>query len=160
MTYLCAKFTSAALLALTLGSCSAPDRDIRVTVRGGQFAIDYPWSLWRLVGLQDRTYCIRRVQLYDASGLIWLLNTRRDVQCERVRMPIDVGKQLNGFNALGNPAIQTNETYGVAIDGIGHGRVAFVYDGKSVENITDGKAMAPPCGYMWHCDAPVRNSGG
>ena len=148
---------AAALLGLALGSCQPAERDIRVTLQDGQFVIDFPWSFWRLIGLQDRTYCIRRVQLYDASGLIWLLNAGRDVQCEDVRMPIEIGAPLNGLTSLGQPVIQAGVTYGVAIEGIGDGRVAFVSDGEKVENITDRNAMAPPCGPQWGCNAPVRN---
>ena len=147
-----------AVLALALGSCQPPPRDIIVVWRGGHLAIDFPWSLWRLVGLQDRSYCISRVELFNAERLLWALDAGR-VQCLDVRMPIRIGGPLEGFSTFGQADIQPSVTHGIAIDGIGSGRVDFVLRGRRApRNVTDWEdQMEPPCGSSFgSCRTPAR----
>ena len=147
-----------AALSLSLNACEPPDRDIRVVWRDGQLVVDFPWSLWRLVGLQDRIYCVRRVELFDEKGLVWTLTTKADVQCEHVQMPIWLGRPLAKFVSTGRPKLDPGVTYGVEIEGIGNANVAFVLNGSKVRNITERNAMPAPCAGKWQCTLPVRGS--
>lgn len=156
-----------ALLALALTSCQPPDRDIVVVWRNGQLVVDFPWNLWRLVGLQDRTYCIRRVELFDPTKLLWTLDMKQGGpvyhSCLDVTMPLRVSRSMAGFISKGHPVLRSGVTYGIAIDGIGDGRVDFTFRGEaSPKNVTDWKAqMEPPCGsYRSECRDQVRPSNG
>ena len=135
-------------VAVALSSCQPPPRDIIVVWRNGQLVVDFPWSIWRLVGLQDRTYCVRRVELFDPEKLHWTLNTKRNVQCLDVTMPLSIGGSRTGFVAKGRPALRNGVTYGVAISGIGDGRVDFTLNGNGrPKNEADWKEqIEPPCG--------------
>jgi hypothetical protein len=157
----------AAVLVLALTSCQPPDRDIVVVWRNGHLVVDFPWSLWRLVGLQDRTYCIRRVELFDPTKLLWTLDMKGDGRvynsCLDVRMPLRVSRPMVGFISKGHPVLRTGVTYGIAIDGIGNGRVDFTFRREaSPKNVTDRKTqMEPPCGsYLGECRDQNRPSNG
>ena len=147
-----------AVLSLSVSACEPANHEIRVARREGQLVVDFPWSVWRLVGLQDKNYCVHRVELFDEQGLVWTLTTKADVQCEWVRMPILLGKPLARFVSVGRPTLQAGVTYGVAIEGIGRANVAFVLDGDKVTNITERNAMPPACAGDWNCTLPVRGS--
>ena len=137
-------------LSLLLGACSPPDRDIRVALRDGKLIVDYPRSFWRLVGLQDRTFCLRRIQLFRGDRLIWMMTLTGDGQCSEVRMPLVLGEPLDFFIPAGSANIQPGVIYGVAIDGIGHGGAAFRVRNGEVENV--GEVAESPCGQWWTCD--------
>lgn len=141
-----------------LPACQPPDRDIRVIVDAkGSLIIDFPWSVWRLIGLQDREYCIREIELFDAAKVHWRLKVREAngeyVQCLDVRMPIKIGEQIRGFRATKDmPKLTTGVRYGVGIDGIGEGRVDFVLrkPGGAPLNVSGwDKVMRGPCGSIW-----------
>jgi hypothetical protein len=149
---------SLAVLAMALTSCQPPSRDIVVVWRNGQLVVDFPWSLWRLVGLQDKSYCIRRVELFDASKLLWTLDKNEAGpiyhSCLEVTMPLRIGMPIAGFVSKGQPALRAGSTYGVAISGIGDGRVDFTLRGHGSPTIeTDWKKqIEPPCGsYFGEC---------
>jgi hypothetical protein len=143
---------SAIALALSLSSCQPPDRDIVVRWSNGELVVDFPWSLRRLVGLQDRTYCIRRVQLYDVKGMVWMLDLTGNRSCEDVAMPIRLGKPLRKFISAGQLHVERNVTYGIAVEGIGRGRIAFELHGNKVRNIRERNAMPAPCDEWGPCD--------
>jgi len=135
-------------LALCAGSCSI-SREIRVVQRGGQLAIDFPWSLWRLVGLQDRVYpCVYMIELFDSERLLWALDSVQPRGgCVDAAMPIIIGEPRQGFLATGTARLRPGR-YGVSVQSWADGRVDFVLraDG-SVENITKwNEHMLPPCG--------------
>ena len=113
--------TVLAVIALTLSSCQPPPRDVVVVWRNRELVVDFPWSLWRLVGLQDRTYCVRRLELFSRTKLLWTLDTKEDVQCLDVAMPLPIGRPKAGFVSKGQLALRSGVTYGIAIDGIGKG---------------------------------------
>ena len=116
--------------------------------------VDFPWSLWRLVGLQDRTYCIRRVELFDPAKLLWTLDMREDGQCLDVTMPLRVGGPAAGLVWKGQAALRSGVTYGIAIDGIGNGRVDFTLrEDEQPRNEADWEEqIKPPCGsYFGEC---------
>jgi hypothetical protein len=143
-----------AAVALALSSCQPPPRDIVVVWRNGQLVVDFPWSLWRLVGLQDRTYCVRRVELFDREKLLWTLDAKEDVQCRDVTMPLRIGGAKAGFVSKGQPALRNGVTYGIAIDGIGKGRADFALRRENQpKNETDWQEqIEPPCGsYFGEC---------
>ena len=141
---------------LSVASCQPPDRDIRVSWRDGRLVVDFPWSLWRLIGLQDRDYCVQRIELYDVSNLLWMAELNEDAQCKDVRMPVVLGSPLAGFSSVGQPSLKQGRTYGVAFEGIGHGRVAFVLSGRRVQNITERYELSPPCAGVWRCEVQVQ----
>jgi hypothetical protein len=120
-------FQSFALLALTvaLTGCQPPSRDLRVIWRDSGLIIDFPWSLWRVIGWQDRSYCIHKVELYDSRAVVWKLKLEREQQCLDVEMPIRIGAAPSGFKSLGTPILKRGVRYGIAIEGIGDGRVDF-----------------------------------
>ena len=141
-------------IALALCSCQPPPRDIILVWRNGHLVVDFPWSVWRLVGLQDRTYCIRGVELFDRTKLLWTLETKEEVQCLDVTMPLRIGHAKEGFISKGRPALRKRVTYGVAIDGIGYGRVDFELSANNQpKNEADwDDQIAPPCGsYFGKC---------
>ena len=154
--------TVVAVIVLTLSSCQPPPRDIVVLWRNRQLVVDFPWSLWRIVGLQDRTYCVRRVELFNRAKLLWTLDTKEDVQCLDVTMPLRIGQPKVGFVSKGQPALRSGVTYGIAIDGIGKGRVDFTLRGDNQpKNEADwDEQIAPPCGsYFGECprsEQPLR----
>lgn len=116
--------------------------------------VDFPWSFWRLVGLQDRTYCIRRIELFDPKELLWTLDIKGDGQCLDVTMPLRIGGAKAGFMSKGQPSLRSGVTYGIAIVGIGTGRVDFTLrQDDQPENERDwGKLIEPPCGsYFGEC---------
>jgi len=150
-----------ALLPLALASCQPPDRDIIVVLKNGQPFVDFPWSVWRLVGLQNRTYCIRRIELFDARAVLWSLNVPEDGpvyhSCLEVKMPLRLGSPLAGFASKGRPQFRAGQQYGVAIDGTGNARVDFVLRPGGSANITEPeRQMEPPCGSQFSdCRVPT-----
>jgi hypothetical protein len=131
-----------AIVALALNSCQPPDRDIVVVWRDGQLVVDFPGSLWKLVGLQDRTYCIRRVELFEPTRPIWTLEMKEKGpvyhSCLKVTMPLRLGTSMPGFVSKGQAVLRSGVTYGLVIDGIGRGRVDFTLRGHaSPKNETD-----------------------
>ena len=154
---------AAAVVALALSSCQPPPRDILVVWRNGQLLVDFPWSLWRIVGLQDRAYCIRRVELFDPAKLLWTLDMREDGQCLDVTMPLRLGAPIAGFVSKGRPALRSGVTYGVAIDGIGQGRVDFTLrrDDQPKNEADWEEQIEPPCGsYFGACPSSQQPSTG
>ncbi len=151
---------AAASVAFVLSTCSPPNRDIRVVVHKGQFLIDFPFSLRRLIGLQNRDYCISGIEMFDRQKLLWTVRMIENQRsCRHVTMPIALGKPLKGFVSFGRPAIAKNALYGIAIDGIGDARVDFVVDDRrGVQNFTAWKAQfPPPCGsYFGSCSDQLR----
>ncbi len=135
-------------VALCTSSCSIV-REIRVFARGEQLFIDFPWSLWRLVGLQDRTYpCIDRIEVYDRKRVVWEMDAAQPSgACADARMPIEIGRPREGFIARGAGRLQPGR-YGVSIQSYAHGRVDFVLKAdRSVRNIGDwDEWMEGPCG--------------
>ena len=117
------------VLLLALASCQPPDREIVVRIRNGKLVADFPWSVWRLIGLQTRTYCIRRVELFGEEAVLWSLNVPENepvyYSCLDVRMPLPIGHAVAGFVSKGRPQLRSEQVYGVAIDGTGNARVAF-----------------------------------
>src|SRR4051794_30623386 len=101
------------LLPLAVTSCTSPHRDIVVALRNGHLVVDFPWSLWRLVGLQDRTYCIRRLELFDRKGVLWSLNVPENgpvyKSCLDVTMPLSIGNAVAGFVSKGRPQLSTRQ---------------------------------------------------
>jgi hypothetical protein len=143
-----------AAAAFSLSSCQPPPRDIVVVWRNSQLMVDFPWSLWRLVGLQDRTYCVRRVELFNREKLLWTLDTKEDVQCLDVTMPLRIGSAKAGFVSKGQPAFRSGVTYGIRIAGIGDGRVDFTLrpDRKPKNEADWEEQIEPPCGsYFGEC---------
>ncbi|WP_310467467.1 hypothetical protein [Sphingomonas sp.] len=121
--------------------------------------IDFPWSLWRLIGRQDRTYCIDHVYLFDAEELHWALDLAADVQCVDVQMPLRIGKGRDGFRSTGKPQLIPGVTYGVEISGIGNGRVDFELrrPGQSPFNESYPDAvLGSPCPSRTSDDCPFR----
>ena len=140
-----------ALLPVALTSCQPPDRDIVVRVKDGRPVLDFPWSVWRLVGLQNRNYCIRRIELFDGNAVLWTLNVPEDEpvyhSCLDVRMPLELGTPAAGFVSRGRPQLKPGKRYGVFIDGTGNARVDFVLRPNGPMSITDPeRQMDPPCG--------------
>ena len=153
--------SAVATLALTLASCQPADRDIRVVWRQERLVVDFPWSIWRLVGLQDRTWCVRKIELFDSSKLLWTLEMQQKPpvyhSCYDVTMPIAIGANRSSFVAKGRPTLRDGVRYGIRVDGLGNGRVDFVLRGqKAPQNISDWKQlMAAPCGsYFGECRRP------
>lgn len=133
-----------AALPLSIMGCQPPNRDIRVVWRGNGLVIDFPWSLWRLIGWQDRTYCVDSVELYDSRAVLWALKIASDRQCIGVQMPIRIGSTRSGFESRGTPRLKPGVRYGIAVDGIGTGRVDFeVRPGRQATllNETDWKEL-------------------
>lgn len=144
------------LAALASASCQPADRDILVRWRDGRLVVDFPWSLWRWFGLQDRTYCIRRIELFDATRVQWALDMiESGSSCAEVTMPIEIGQPLGGFASQGTPELRRGIRYGVGISGIGNGRVDFVLrePGREPINHTDWRGqLEGPCGSYWGRD--------
>ena len=141
---------------MALTSCQPPDRDIRVVWRGDFLAIDFPWSLWRLVGLQDRKYCVSEIELFDKAKVLWRQKIRRTkghwVDCIDVRMPIKLHKTLPGFEGSAFPKLVSGTRYGIGIRGLGDGRVDFIASGREDDPINISgwdKVMQGPCGGWW-----------
>ena len=158
MTSLYPRAACLLLLAISLASCSPAPRDIVVVWRNGQLVVDFPWSLWRLVGLQDRTYCIRRVELFDSTKLLWTLEMNdagpTHYSCLDVKMPLRLGEPMPGFVSTGDPVLRSGVTYGLGITGIGDGRVDFTLRGRAFpSNQREWKSMMKaPCGsYFGEC---------
>lgn len=150
-----------ATIALALTSCEPAPHDIVILWRDRQLVVDFPWSLWRLVGLQNRTYCIRRVELFDRQKLLWTLDTKEDVQCLDVTMPLRIGGTKAGFVSKGQAVLRNGVTYGVAITGIGDGRVDFTLrPERQPKNEAEWeKQIEPPCGsYFGECRSGERRS--
>lgn len=146
-------------LGLVLASCQPPPRDIVVVWRNDRLVIDFPWSLWRLIGWQDREWCIDRVELFDQAGMLWTLNANRG--CEHIRMPIVIGQPMPRFTAYGQPQMQPSVTYGVRVAGIGNGMVDFVLRGRKTPKIETewDRLIAAPCGsHFGNCPTGVRRS--
>ena len=119
------RWLALAILCATTMACQPPDRDIRVSLRDNGLIIDFPWSLWRAVGRQNRTYCVREVELYDSRAVLWTLKMASDGQCIDIQMPIRIGVARSGFESRGIPRLKPRVRYGIAIRGIGRGRVDF-----------------------------------
>ena len=154
-----------ALLTASLASCHPAPRDIVVVWRDSHLVVDFPWSLWRLVGLQDRTYCIRRIELFDSSALLWTSEVDDTGpiyhSCLDIRMPIRIGGSMKDFVSNGRIKLRSGVTYGIAISGTGDGRIDFTLDGRAPpKNEPDReKQIEPPCGsYFGECRAPDRRS--
>jgi hypothetical protein len=136
-------------LLLALASCQPADREIVVLLRNGKLVADFPWSVWRLIGLQNRSYCIRRVELFDQETVLWSLNVPETTSPPRlcVRMPLPIGQSAAGFVSVGRPQLRNERVYGLAIDGTGNGRVDFVLRRGVLSNITEPEQqLEAPCG--------------
>jgi hypothetical protein len=136
------------MLVLCTASCTFV-REIRVASRGGQLVIDFPWSFWRMVGLQDREYpCVDRIEVFDAARLLWVLDAgHRSGNCADAAMPITIGQPKTGFNSKSTIPLKPGR-YGVAVQSYADARVDFILhrDG-SVQNITQwDELMQAPCG--------------
>ena len=134
-----------------------------VVWRNGQLVVDFPWSVWRLLGLQDKTYCISRVELFDASKLLWTLEVNQAGpvyrSCLDVTMPLRIGMPIPGFVSKGQAALRSGSAYGLAINGIGDSRVDFTLRGRASPTIESDwtKQIVPPCGsYIGECKRRVR----
>ena len=144
------------MLALITGSCTLT-REILVVSRGGGLAIDFPWSFWRVVGLQDRQYpCVDRVELFDRERLLWRLDSAHPGgNCSDAAMPIKIGRPNAGFMANANARLRPG-VYGVFVNSSADARVDFELSGDgSVRNIADREEqMDAPCGAYWNppCD--------
>ena len=153
------RVTVLTVIALTLSSCQPPPRDVVVVWRNRELVVDFPWSFRRLVGLQNRTYCVRRVELFSRAKLLWTLDTKEDVQCLDVTMPLRIGRPKAGFVSKGQPALRSGFTYGIAIDGIGKGRVDFTLreDNRPKNEADWDEQIEPPCGsYFGECPRAER----
>lgn len=156
-----------ALLVATVAlmSCQPADRDIRVIWKGDTLMVDFPWSFWRLVGLQDRTYCVYEIELFDRSKVHWRQKVRKDdgiwIDCLDVQMPIEIGAKRARFMSEGKPQLIPGVRYGIGINGIGDGRVDFVFRKRGDEPATIrgwDKVMRGPCGSYWgkaSCYRPI-----
>ncbi len=136
------------ILALATSSCSF-SREIRVVVRDEGLVLDFPWSLWRIVGLQDREYpCIEGIELFNHERLLWSLDAAHPSgNCVDAKMPIPIGRPSPGFTANGTFRLVPGH-YGVGVRSYATARVDFVVgrDG-SVQNITEwNERMTAPCG--------------
>jgi hypothetical protein len=144
-----ARYILSLVAVAMLTGCQPPDKDVVVVLRHGQLFVDFPWSFWRMIGRQDRTWCVEGVDLYDQRGLHWQLTKENfEKQCVHVTMPIRIGGELVGFTSKGRPQLRHDTRYGVAIRGIGDGRVDFELEtGKNrLLNETEwGRLIKPPC---------------
>lgn len=159
----CKRAVVGVLLSLALTSCQPADRDIVVVLKNGQPVVDFPWSIWRLVGLQNRTYCIRRIELFDETAVLWSLNVPEGGpvyrSCVDAKMPLRLGSPLPGFISEGRPQLRVGQRYGVATDGTGNGRVDFVLQRDGTINITKPeRQMEAPCGSRFS-DCPASAAG-
>jgi hypothetical protein len=138
------------MICLALGSCSPAPRDILVKWRKNLLVVDFPWSFWRAIGRQDRTYCIDRVEVFDSEKMQWVLAMKENypTSCVEVTMPLIIGQPMRAFDSRGRPQFRSGVTYGVRIDGIGDGLVDFKLTANGeIENETDWDALIePPCG--------------
>ena len=151
-------------LPLTLTSC-VPARDIIVVLKNGQPVVDFPSSIWRLVGLQNRTYCISRVEVFDSKAVLWSLGVPSDEpvyrSCINVKMPLQLGSPHAGFVSQGRPQFRAGQHYGVGIYGTGYGRVDFVFRPVGLTNITEPeRQMEPPCSSEFNACGMVESSKG
>jgi hypothetical protein len=143
------------IAAFATASCQPPDRDIRVRWREGALVIDFPWDVWRMLGMQDRSYCIGEVLLYEAGKILWTLHwPGNPVSCSDVEMPLAIGRPREGFTSTGAPRLKPGVRYGIAVEGLGNGRVDFILGdpGEQPVNITRWQELMPaPCGtYFGH----------
>ena len=142
-------------LALCVGSCSPAPRDIRVVWQDGLLVVDFPWSFWRLIGLQNRSFCITEAALFDQAESLWRIKMNDNpASCLDVHMPIILGRAPRGFVEEGVPRLERGVQYGFGIYGSEDGRVDFVVTGQSneIRNITDYKDMIQPsCGFGDRC---------
>lgn len=138
----------ALLSAGALSACQPPDKEVLVKSRSGTLIVDFPWSVWRLVGLQDRTWSIREIVVYDRQEVIWRAVSNEEDWVREVRMPIVLGAARAGFKVKGSAQFRRNHRYGVAVDGIGNGRVDFeIGDDGEVRNFVGrNELIQPPCG--------------
>lgn len=152
-------FVLAALVLFT-GSCSI-SREIRVIKLGNRLAIDFPWSFWRVAGLQEREYpCVDLVELFDSERVLWTLDAAKPSgSCADVRMPIAIGRPKAGFIAKGAARLRPGR-YGVSVRSYAPARVDFVLQSDgSVRNVTEWNEQMPaPCGtYFGSCAPGERN---
>ncbi|QNM82466.1 hypothetical protein H8M03_10700 [Sphingomonas sabuli] len=155
------RVTLLAGLMLLLTSCQPPARDIIVNWHNGRLLVDFPWSLWRLVGLQNRNYCFSQVELFDQSQVLWML--KQDEKgpvwhsCFDVQMPFAIGVPLEKFTAAGIARLQRGKVYGIDIRGIGRERVDFMLrTGSKIAIERDWeRVIDPPCKQLQsECSAP------
>jgi hypothetical protein len=149
-------------LTIALTSCQPRDRDVVVAVRNGQLVVDFPWSFWRVVGLQNRIYCIRRLELFDRTRLLWSLNVPEGGpvyhSCLDVTMPLRLGDPVAGFVSEGRPQLSAGQLYGLAIDGTGNARVDFMLGREGITTITEPeRQMQAPC-YSRTSDCHMRTA--
>jgi hypothetical protein len=134
-------------LAIILGGCTPAAPDIRVFRRHHALVVDFPWSVWRIIGLEDRSLCLRHIQVFDAQRVVWRedVSGGREAPCVDLRVPIPIGVPSKGFVSDGPLKLQAGRTYGVALDDLTE--VDFVpFADKSPQNIVDfSKFIQPPC---------------
>lgn len=145
-------------LALILSSCTPAAPDIRVFRRHHALIIDFPWSIWRIFGLQDRELCLRHIQVFDTRSVVWREDVPggQDAPCVVLRVPIPLGVPSKGFVPNGALKLQAGKMYGAALDDLT--AVDFVpFTDKPPQNIVDFSQMIePPCeaGLGSRCTGP------
>ena len=158
------RFRHAALvfsLGLVETSCTPAPPEIRVFRRDHALVIDFPWTLSRWLGLQDRNLCLRHIEVFDAKRVVWSLDYEADRgSCVNVKVPIPMGVPVDGFMTSGPLVLQAGRTYGVGLDDLT--RVDFVpFTDRPPRNVADWteyqKLFEAPCGSRWSsCRNPAK----
>jgi hypothetical protein len=145
-------------LALAESSCTLAAPEIRVFRHDNALFVEFPRTVWRWLGLQDRNLCLRRIEIFDASKIVW----REDVlggdlaPCVSLKVPIRLGVQTKGFAETAPLHLKGGVTYAVVLDELS--RVDFIpFADRTPTNITDhSKFFEAPCDSRWsryskHC---------
>lgn len=140
-------------LAFFEASCTPAAPEIRVFRRDHALVIDFPWTISRWLGLQDRNLCLRHIEVFDAKRVVWSLDYEADRgPCAKVQVPIPMGVSLDGFVPSGPLVLAAGRTYGVGLDDLT--RVDFVpFKDRPPRNIADyhkyRQWFEAPCGSRW-----------
>jgi|KBSMisStaDraftv2_1062788.scaffolds.fasta_scaffold505386_2 hypothetical protein len=140
-------------LSLIETSCTPAAPQIKVFRRDHALVIDFPWTLSRWLGLQDRNLCLRHIEVFDAKSVVWRLDYEADKSpCVNVKVPIRMGAPVEGFVASGPLVLHAGRTYGVGLDDLT--RVDFVpFTNRPPRNVADWteyqKWFEAPCGSRW-----------
>lgn len=146
------------LMSLALVSCDPAAPEIRVFRHNRALVVDTPWTVWRWIGVEHPSLCIRHIQIFDPKQVVWRLDTWNGDAgpCVDVRLPIRLGVSFDGFGEAAPLHLVAGKTYGVFLDDVNE--VDFVpFSNRNPTNITDYKKFfEAPCDsrlgkYSKHC---------
>lgn len=133
--------------AIMLTNCEPVAPDIRIMRSHNALFVDIPWTFWRRIGLQHPSLCVRAIEIFEPSQVVWNLRARGDdmAPCVETKLPIRLGIQLRGFVPPAPLRLVAGRKYGIYVVDVN--RVDFVpFRDRKPTNISDyGSYFEAPC---------------